>query len=565
MSNMATLSPVCGICDLRHISKPSVVWCPECDEGLCEDCKEHHTLSKSSRNHSVIAASAYQKLPFDILKTTLICSEHNEQYQMYCKKHASPCCRRCISENHNSCIEICPLEDVIHNVKTSSAFQEIEQTLKEVAENYERIMQNRKENLKSLKNLKDKIQIEILQVRLKINSHLDIIQDNLIKKLNETEERECKKIRNLLKPLEKKEQEVKKIQSDIANIKQYASDFQSFLAMKHIDIIATESFKSIQELLSSDNLEETYLSLNLDTGLEKFSVNFQTFGDICADYKPTAINIVQRKNVQAQLVSSKLYTGSIDNINLNLNQTIMVSRGNTGCIYLADGRYAIASSESGLSIVNKDGSTEFQIKLNGNLFDATHYPLDNTIAVSSGFENQCHINFVCLEKRKVMKKLSLDFPVGGIVYRDGYFILCAGNKGIQMMNIRDKSVTNLVSSSMSRNAYITSFGNYIYYTDLDKSSVTCCDLRGKPRWTFKEEGVLPVPLGITVDNEGNVYVVDNRLSKVVVISPDGQKYRQLLSEDDGITLPWCITYERTTDRLLVVNWKTNAYIYTVTK
>ncbi|CAC5387700.1 unnamed protein product [Mytilus coruscus] len=207
MSNMATQSPVCSICDLRHIPKPSVVWCPECDEGLCEDCKEHHTLSKSSKNHSVIAASDYQKLPFDILKTTLICSEHNEQYKMYCKIHESPCCRRCISENHNSCIEICPLEDVIHNVKTSSAFQEVEQTLKEVAENHERIMQNRKENLKSLKDLKDKIQIEILQVRLKIN---DIIQDNLIKKLNETEERECKKIRNLLKPLEKKEQEIKK-------------------------------------------------------------------------------------------------------------------------------------------------------------------------------------------------------------------------------------------------------------------------------------------------------------------------------------------------------------------
>lgn len=65
---MATVTPVCGICVLRHISKLSVVWCPECDEGLCEECKEHHTLSKSSRYHSVIAVSDYQKLPSDIKK-----------------------------------------------------------------------------------------------------------------------------------------------------------------------------------------------------------------------------------------------------------------------------------------------------------------------------------------------------------------------------------------------------------------------------------------------------------------------------------------------------------------
>lgn len=558
---MATSFLVCGICDLRHISKPSVVWCSECDEGLCEDCKEHHTLSKSSRNHSVIAVSDYQKLPSNILKITLTCSEHNEQYQMYCKKHESPCCRRCISENHNSCKEICPLEDVIHNVKTSSAFREIEQTLKEVAENHERIMQNRKENLKSLKDLKGKIQIEILQIRLKINSHLDQIQDSLIKKLDETEERECKKICNLLKPLEKNEQEIKECQSDIAKIKQYASDFQSFLAMKHIDRIATESVKSIQELLSSNNLKETCLSLNLDTGLERFSSNFQTFGDISTDYKPTAIRIVQRKNVQAQLVSPKLYTRTIDNINLNLIGTIKVSGGNTGCIFLAVDRLAIASSESKLSIVN-NGSQEFQIKLYDNLFDATYSPSDNTIAVSCRSGN---IHFVCMAKRKVTKTISMGYPIDGIVYRDGCFIFCARKKGIQIMNIRDESVTNLVTSRISSDAYITSFADLIYYTDFQTSSVTCCNIQGKPKWTFKDKNVLPIPLGITVDNEGNVYVVNNLLGKVVVISPDGQKYRQLLSDDRGITLPWCITYDRTTDRLLVVNWRDNAYLYKVTK
>lgn len=200
-----------------------------------------------------------------------------------------------------------------------------------------------------------------------------------------------------------------------------------------------------------------------------------------------------------------------------------------------------------------------QIKLDSKLFDTAY----NTIDVSCRRPGNIHI--VCMAKRTVTKTIALGYLIGGMVYRDGYLIFCAESKGIQMVNIRNESVTNLVSSSISSNAYITSYGDYIYYTDMNKSSVTCCDLLGKPRWTFKEISVLPVPLGIAVDNEGNVYVADNSLGKVIVISPDGQKYRQVLSKDDGIALPWCITYDRTTDQLLVINWKDNAYLYKVTK
>ncbi|CAC5387701.1 unnamed protein product [Mytilus coruscus] len=311
---------------------------------------------------------------------------------MYCKKHDSACCRRCISETHNSCKEIFPIDDIIQNVKTSSAFEEIEQTLIEVAEHHIKITQNRETNLKSIKGQKEKIQKEILQVRLSINSHLDLIQDNLVQKLNEVEEKECLKIRNLLKLLRKKKNEIKELKSNMANIRQYASDLQAFLAMKHMDEVATESSKEIQKLVS-----------------------------------------------------------------------------------------------------------------------------------------------------------------GGILYRDGYFIFCAGNQGIKMINICDESVTTVVTSSISPNAYITSVADYIYYTDFETRSVTCCDLQGKPKWTFKEESVLPEPLGITVNNEGQVYVVDNKVGNVVVISPDGQRYRQFLSTKDGITNPWALSYDRSTDRLLIVN------------
>lgn len=143
-------------------------------------------------------------MPSDVLQISQACNNHNEQFQMYCKKHDSPCCRRCISETHNSCKEIFPIDDIIQNVKKSNAFEELEQILIEVAENYIKITQNTKKKLISIKGQKEIIQQKIQQVRLKMNSHLDLIQDNLIQKLNEIEEKESLKIRNLLKSFRKR-------------------------------------------------------------------------------------------------------------------------------------------------------------------------------------------------------------------------------------------------------------------------------------------------------------------------------------------------------------------------
>ena len=37
---MATSTVACNVCSMGHIIKSSVVWCSECDEGFCTDCKE---------------------------------------------------------------------------------------------------------------------------------------------------------------------------------------------------------------------------------------------------------------------------------------------------------------------------------------------------------------------------------------------------------------------------------------------------------------------------------------------------------------------------------------------
>ena len=109
-------------------------------------------------------------------------------------------------------------------------------------------------------------------------------------------------------------------------------------------------------------------------------------------------------------------------------------------------------------------------------------------------------------------------------------------------------------------SFITS-GDKLYYTNYSTQTVTCCDLHSTTQWKFNDKCVLLYPCGISVDNNGNVYVVGRNSNSVVVIFTDGQRHRQLLSSNDGLKNPHVLDYDRSTNRLLVVNKSRTAFLF----
>ncbi|CAG2210609.1 unnamed protein product [Mytilus edulis] len=186
-------SPACGICDSRHISKPSTAWCFECNEGLCEECKEHHILNKASKSHGIIPVNEFQKLPVSVLQIEDFCKSHGERYQAYCHKHECSCCTKCLIGDHKNCKDLTDINDVICNIKSSNMLLEIEKSMREVVENLQRIKMNRAENLSSLKIYRVTIENEIQTVRQKINEHFNRLERELLKELQTIENDERKK------------------------------------------------------------------------------------------------------------------------------------------------------------------------------------------------------------------------------------------------------------------------------------------------------------------------------------------------------------------------------------
>ena len=137
-------------------------------------------------------------------------------------------------KNHKDCKNATIMEEIIKNVKTSTMFTEIEHLIKEMIENVGKIRQNRETNSSFVKEQKRIIENEIQELRTKINNHLDKLQEDLMKEMTEAVKQETEETHELLVTLDEKQRKLTEYQTNIVNIKRYASDLQTCLALKQI-------------------------------------------------------------------------------------------------------------------------------------------------------------------------------------------------------------------------------------------------------------------------------------------------------------------------------------------
>ena len=568
---MSSSPSFCGICDIRHISKPSDAWCPDCDEGLCTECLDHHSLVKSSRKHTTIPIAEYQKLPSYVLEIKEHCNEHHEKFNLYCKDHECPCCGICMVETHRDCIDVTILENLIKNVKTSDIFNEIEQLISEMTETIGNIRQNRETNSGAVREHKIIVENEIQELRTKINNHLDKLQENMMKELTEAQKQITYDSWELLVSLDKKQNELIEYQTNVVNIRKYASDLQTYLAVKQIEKEVETYDTCLQSLVKSHSLNQTKLSCKIDNGLKTIATNIQKFGEIVVESRPCEMIIVRSKDKQAQMMVADISPPVlVDNIQLKLKQKINIKgRCIRGCSLLPEGRMVLSCWHTDtISFINKEGVILSQIskyKIGSTTFDTVYIKDTNSIAVSSGWGGNGCITMIDIESQKVMTTISMDTDIYGMAIIGGTIYYCAREKGLKKLNVSDQSVRDIINRDMTCVRYVATSQDKLYYTNYENHTVTCCDLHGTTQWEFNSDRVLQEPGGISVDNDGNVYVVGFKSNNVVVISSDGKRHIQLLSSKDGLVKPCVLEYDKFTNRLLVVNVERTAFLFDVTR
>ena len=218
----------------------------------------------------------------------------------------------------------------------------------------------------------------------------------------------------------------------------------------------------------------------------------------------------------------------------------------------------IDSTKQNLVILNNDGTLDKEIKC------SPYYSLDvtliddSTVALSTSDDIRIiNIDTKCTER--VIKSTGMCY---GITYHKGTLLLCVGSKGLIKIELSDDRITTLVEDvNLPDQSFVTTFRDKIFQTNLVNNSVTCYTINGEKLWEFRDESVLRQPLCVAVDNNCNIYVTSCNYKKVIVLSPDGKQWRQLLDLNDGMSCPYAIYIDKTTNNILISNYNASAFMY----
>jgi hypothetical protein len=116
-------------------------------------------------------------------------------------------------------------------------------------------VQDREGNLSLIRKQRQHYSDEIKQIRVKINSHLDTIEQRIMGELIDVEENVKLQIENLLSKLSKRSDTIKEIQGTILALTEYASDLQTFLGSKSIEVEVEKQEKYVESLSEDGSLK----------------------------------------------------------------------------------------------------------------------------------------------------------------------------------------------------------------------------------------------------------------------------------------------------------------------
>jgi hypothetical protein len=443
----------------------------------------------------------YYKLPLSISEIGNHCDYHDMKYTHFCQHHDIPCCPDCISANHKDCVGLLSIREIIQTSKTSTLIDNIEQSLTDIKYNIDKVTKNRQHNLLGIRQQRQMYHDQIKQMRVKINSHLDTLEQTVLQELDDTEDKNKSQIDKLLQQLAQNSKTMERLQSDIIAVKEHASDLQTFLGSKAIEEEVQKEEEYIMALLSDDGyLQQLNLRYTINTKIKDILSTITTFGSVYIETSPPSVVIKITKVKQAQIVSVTQHPSakSLSDIKLTLPTTFNIPKrkGNiyiTGCIVCPNGKMIFMDYlNNRLVILNNNGTFHKEVPCSlCRLLDVTCID-DTTVAVSSlgGIEN------ININSNNTKRSITSSKPCRGITHHNGVLLWCEEQRGIQMMKLSDDRVTTLVKQlNLQCFSYITAGGDKIYQTNRDTNTVTCYTIKDEKLWEFKDVSVLKESMG----------------------------------------------------------------------
>ncbi|XP_052080403.1 uncharacterized protein LOC127718425 [Mytilus californianus] len=315
---------ICGPCDFREIAKLAVVWCPTCDEGLCDECSGHHRAAKATRGHQFIDSDHYKEMPRKMIEEFNKCPEHDEKYELFCPKHATHCCVQCVKEKHAKCTGITLLKKVIENIKSSVTATTIMQQIEKRMEGLSKLTKNRVENINRIDKQSSELCTDFRRMRKEIDLVLDEFEKELSEQVISVKNTQSSIVDNTIAQIATHESVYKEMYSALLKVLAYGSNFQVYSAIKKIEEKLMNEDKEIELFFKNDNgLQEINIALECSQQLSSLLTEDFSLATVRTSNSTLECDLKILDNLEAQNLSTTARTTVSE---LNIKQYVQTRR-----------------------------------------------------------------------------------------------------------------------------------------------------------------------------------------------------------------------------------------------
>ncbi|CAC5399002.1 unnamed protein product [Mytilus coruscus] len=250
----------------------------------------------------------------------------------------------------------------------------------------------RKQNVIETQKQRQKCHDEIKQVRNRINEHLDNLEQRILQDLYAAEKKVKSQIEDLLGKLAENAENINSMENNISAIKDYATDLQTFLGSKMIEIEIKKYEIFMQSLFDDESLRKMDINCKIEDKLTDVMSNVTSLGTISIELS-SPLEVMQiGKATQAQTMSLEhVSSKTIDEITMTL-QSKFDFFYTTGCSISSTGYMVLIEfGYRRLLILKEDGTLKSRIPLSTlNPVDCACVD-DKTVAVTFAASKQLQI------------------------------------------------------------------------------------------------------------------------------------------------------------------------------
>ncbi|XP_052065502.1 uncharacterized protein LOC127705224 [Mytilus californianus] len=536
---MASSKPIpCGPCQQATVNIKADVWCYNCDEGLCSTCSSHHKRSKGTRDHKTIDIKSY-KPSVRAIKTES--DKHGQQFLLYCPSHLMPCCDVCISLSHSKCTGIKSQAGVVETTKIEKSKGTVERDINSILSFLDQLVNNKSKNIKTVEHQNMSMKKSLRDIRMKINKHLDHLEKTLCQETDTIWNQEKSKAVDFISEVEATKKNLMEMKEHLQTVTTNTSKLQSFLDVHQIEEKVHQCQRYVDDLENDERIKEFDFKIKQNNEIEKILrklVSIESFGEVMVVKTQTDLNKETSVRMEAQVESQE--QSNIHNITMNIVTKIKLNIINfiSDMICLMDGRIIVLEEKGKVYLLTPNGKLKKQLKILDKAISVTQIN-QNTFALT--YPDEKAIKIFDMENETFIKVITIHKECRGLSFSNNSLAIGLNSNEICIIDLEGNILKSIQVQSISNLRNLVYCNDRIIHSDYYGKAVYCYDGSGKQIWQYRQD--LTDPVGLCTDTYGNTIVADYKSHRIIVISKDGQDSKVLISKEDGLMSPRCISFK----------------------